>query len=172
MPASPPRASHPGRPPRSVISLPIGVLFASFLGYNPIQQLLGPSGALQHLNPHQVTALTGHEFFPALISSPFAQGVHYAFDFAIACSLVAAAASWMRGGKYVYHAGPIVGDIEEGWIDEQGLAVASADSGSSAAGAYPSPSPSSSPGGRPTSTMPSTSVGGAGQSNQSKEPTA
>ena len=61
---------------------------------------------LQHLTPHQAAALTGHEFFPALISSPFAQGVHYAFDFAIVCSLVAAAASWMRGGKYVYHAGP------------------------------------------------------------------
>ncbi len=53
---------------------PIGILFASFLGYNPVQQLLGPSGVLQHLTPHQVSALTGHQFFPALISSPFAPG--------------------------------------------------------------------------------------------------
>ena len=111
---------------------PIGVLFASFLGYNPIQQLLGPSGVLQHLNPHQLAALTGHQFFPQLISSPFAQGVHYAFDFAIVCSLVAAAASWLRGGKYVYHAGPITNEIEEGWIDEGDIALPSLDTGSTA----------------------------------------
>ena len=108
---------------------PIGILFASFLGYNPVQQLLGPSGVLQHLTPHQVSALTGHQFFPALISSPFGQGVHYAFDFAIACSLVGAAASWMRGGKYVYHAGAVVKESEEGWIDEVDVALPTVDTG-------------------------------------------
>jgi hypothetical protein len=108
---------------------PIGVLFASFLGFNPVQQLLGPSGALQHLAPHQAAVLTGHEFFPALISTPFAQGVHYAFDFAIACSLVAAAASWLRGGKYVYHSGSVVEEVEEGWIDEADVALPAMDTG-------------------------------------------
>ncbi len=97
---------------------PIGVLFASFLGYNPVQQLLGQAGVLQHLSPQQVAALTGHGYFPALISSPFAQGLHYAVDFAIACSLIAAAASWMRGGKYVYHDRSLDAQIESGWIDE------------------------------------------------------
>ena len=76
-----------------------------------------------------MTALTGHQFFPALISSPFGQGVHYAFDFAIACSLVGAAASWMRGGKYVYHAEPVAEEIEEGWIDETDVALPTADTG-------------------------------------------
>ncbi len=108
---------------------PIGVLFASFLGYNPVQQLLGPSGVLLHLHPQQVAVLTGHEFFPALISGPFAQGVHYAFDFAIACSLVAAGASWLRGGKYVYRAGSIVEEVEEGWIDETDVALPAVDIG-------------------------------------------
>jgi MFS family permease len=97
---------------------PIGVLFASFLGYNPVQQLLGQAGVLQHLTPQQVAALTGHKYFPGLISSPFAQGVHYAVDFAVACSLVAAAASWMRGGKYVYRDTSLGAEIEAGWIDE------------------------------------------------------
>ena len=58
-----------------------------------------PPGPCSISPPQQVAALTGHEFFPQLISTPFAQGVHYAFDFAIVCSLVAAAASWMRGGS-------------------------------------------------------------------------
>jgi MFS family permease len=75
---------------------PIGVLFASFLGINPIQHLLGPS-VLQHLNAQQTATLTGHQFFPHLISTPFGQGLHYAFDFAIACSVIAATASWLRG---------------------------------------------------------------------------
>jgi hypothetical protein len=109
---------------------PIGVLFASFLGFNPIQQLLGPSGALRHLTAQQSATLTGHQFFPQLISAPFAQGVHYAFDFAIVCSIVAAAASWMRGGKYVHREAPLIGEIEEGWIDETDLVLPSMDTGS------------------------------------------
>jgi hypothetical protein len=102
---------------------PIGVLFASFLGFNPIQQLLGPSGVLQHLNPHQASVLTGHQFFPELISTPFGQGVHYAFDFAIVCSLVAAAASWLRGAKYVHGQASLVEEVESGWIDETDVSL-------------------------------------------------
>src|SRR5690242_21495149 len=44
---------------------PIGVLFASFLGYNPIQQLLGP--LLHQLPPAHAAYVTGREFFPHLI---------------------------------------------------------------------------------------------------------
>ena len=72
---------------------PISVLFASFLGYSPIQHLLGPSGALAHLNAHQIAYLTGRSFFPSLISPPFGHGLHFAFDFAVICSVIAAAAS-------------------------------------------------------------------------------
>jgi MFS family permease len=108
---------------------PIGVLFASFLGYNPIQKLLAPSGVLQHLSPSQAAHLTGHQYFPALISSSFAQGLHYAFDFAIVCSLIAAGASWMRGGKYVHQEAPLAEEIEFGWIDETDLALPAPDQG-------------------------------------------
>jgi MFS family permease len=95
---------------------PIGVLFASFLGYNPIQQLLGPSGLLKQLTPHQASFLTGRGFFPHLISAPFGQGLHYAFDFAIVCSIVAAAASWLRGAKYVHQPASIPAEVEDGLI--------------------------------------------------------
>jgi hypothetical protein len=82
---------------------PIGALFASFLGYNPIHQLL-PASVLSHLSSAQVAHLTGQSFFPQLISAPFAKGLHLAFDFAIGCSLVAAVASWLRGGRYIHGA--------------------------------------------------------------------
>jgi MFS family permease len=81
---------------------PVGLLFASFLGYNPMQQLLGP--VLPHLSHAQATYLTGRTYFPQLMSRPFSDGLHEAFDFAIAACLIAAAASWLRGGKYVHGA--------------------------------------------------------------------
>jgi MFS family permease len=80
---------------------PVSILFAAFLGYSPVQHLLGPS-ALARLPAHQVTVLTGRGFFPSLISPPFAAGLHTAFDFAVAACLAAAAMSWLRGGKYRY----------------------------------------------------------------------
>ncbi len=65
-----------------------------------MQELLGPS--LQHLRNAQAAYLTGREFFPGLISQPFSDGLHVAFDFAIVGCLIAAAASWLRGGSYVH----------------------------------------------------------------------
>ncbi len=75
---------------------PVGVLFAAFLGYNPIQELLGP--VLANLPADQATFLTGRSFFPQLISGPFADGLAEAFWFAIIACLVAAVASWLCGG--------------------------------------------------------------------------
>ncbi|HEY1834568.1 MAG TPA: MFS transporter, partial [Solirubrobacteraceae bacterium] len=83
---------------------PVSILFAAFLGYNPIQHLLG-AHTLASLSAANRTALTGHGFFPQLISSPFRDGLHEAFLFAIVACLVAAAASLMRGGTY-HHVEP------------------------------------------------------------------
>ncbi|HEX5404942.1 MAG TPA: MFS transporter [Pseudonocardiaceae bacterium] len=80
---------------------PVSVLFASLLGYNPIQTLLGP-GVLAHLPAGHAAFLTGRGFFPSLISGPFAQGLGVAFAFAIAACVIAGIASALRGGKYVY----------------------------------------------------------------------
>jgi MFS family permease len=89
---------------------PVGVLFASLLGYNPVQTLLGPD-VLNHLSTAQQQYLTGHSFFPSLISPPFSDGLHVAFGFAICACLVAAVASALRGGKYV-HTEPSAEDEE------------------------------------------------------------
>jgi MFS family permease len=80
---------------------PVSTLFAAFLGYSPVQHLVGPA-VLGHLPAHQAAVLTGRGFFPALISGPFASGLHEAFDFAIVACLAAAGMSWLRGGKYHY----------------------------------------------------------------------
>jgi hypothetical protein len=81
---------------------PVGSLFASFLGYNPIQTMLEPSGTLDRLPDSNLTALTGKEFFPHLISQPFHDGLVVVFLAAAIMSLVGAAASWFSGDHYVH----------------------------------------------------------------------
>ena len=85
---------------------PVSMLFAAFLGYNPMQHLLG-AATLAHLSPAHAATLAGRRFFPRLIASPFSSGLHAAFDFAIVACLVAAAASWSRGGRYVHEPEPV-----------------------------------------------------------------
>jgi hypothetical protein len=80
---------------------PVASLFAAFLGYNPIQQLLGPA-LLHHLPAAQATALTGRSFFPHLMTAPFSSALSTAFTFSFIACLIAAGASWLRGGKYHY----------------------------------------------------------------------
>jgi MFS family permease len=79
---------------------PISYLFASFLGYNPLATLLGP--LLNQLPPADAARLVGPTFFPSLISDPFQHGLVLVLSFSIAASLVAAAASALRGGRYVH----------------------------------------------------------------------
>jgi len=74
---------------------PIGVLFASFLGYNPMQQLLGP--LLSHLPATHAAYLVGRQFFPSLITGPFHDGIGVAFGFAILACVIGAVASAFTG---------------------------------------------------------------------------
>jgi MFS family permease len=90
---------------------PVATLFASFLGYNPMQTLLGPH-VLSSLPPGQAHQLTGRSFFPQLISGPFHTALVYAFVFAIVCCVVAAVASLLRGGKYHHELHAVATGIE------------------------------------------------------------
>ena len=85
-------ASHPP---------PVSVLFAAFLGYNPIEHLVG-AHVLGSLSAANRATLAGRSFFPHLISGPFRTGLHEAFLFAIIACVIAAGASLMRGGTYHY----------------------------------------------------------------------
>ena len=80
---------------------PVASLFAALLGYNPMASLL-PAGVLHALPASQVAILTSKEFFPQLIASPLQGGLAIVFFAAGAMALVAAWASWLRGGLYVH----------------------------------------------------------------------
>lgn len=63
--------------------------------------LLGPQ-VLGSLPPDRAALLTGQTYFPGLISGPFGHGLRIVFTVAGALCVIAAVASWMRGGRYVH----------------------------------------------------------------------
>jgi MFS family permease len=79
---------------------PVSVLFAAFLGYDPVRALLGPS-VIGHLSATNAAAVGNRDFFPNLIAGPFHDGLHKAFAFAIGACLLAALMSWSRGRRRV-----------------------------------------------------------------------
>jgi MFS family permease len=81
---------------------PVGSLFAAFLGYNPIETILGPTGVLKSLSSSNAAALTGKTFFPQLIADPFHAGLVIVFIAAAAMSVTGAIASLTAGGKYIH----------------------------------------------------------------------
>jgi MFS family permease len=80
---------------------PVGSLFAAFLGFNPLAELLGPSGVLKTLPPANSATLTGKEFFPNLISQPFHHGLVIVFAAAAIMMFIAAAASLVMPNKAI-----------------------------------------------------------------------
>jgi MFS family permease len=87
---------------------PVGSLFAAFLGYNPIESILGPTGVLDSLSKADSAALTGQTFFPQLISEPFHAGLIIVFIAAAIMSVIGAVASLFAGGKYVHVEEPVM----------------------------------------------------------------
>ena len=92
---------------------PVASLFAAFLGYNPVHELLAPTGILAHLPAHNVATLTGKEFFPQLITGPFHHGLEIVFSMAIALLVIAAGVSLLRGKRYVHEEQSTADVIEE-----------------------------------------------------------
>jgi hypothetical protein len=90
----------PGAVAHQIGSLPpVGSLFAAFLGYNPVHQLLAPTGVLSHLPAHNVATLTGKQFFPQLISGPFHHGLVIVFTMAMIVLVIAAILALRHGGQ-------------------------------------------------------------------------
>ena len=78
---------------------PVGSLFAAFLGYNPMAELLAPSNGLA-LPGVNAEVLTGKAFFPQLISEPFHTGLVVVFGAAAVMMLIGAIASLFNPGRY------------------------------------------------------------------------
>lgn len=83
---------------------PVGSLFAAFLGYNPIGELLAPFHALQQPGVNAAT-LTGQSFFPQLITEPFHSGLAVVFGAAAIMMLLGAVASMFNPGTYATEPG-------------------------------------------------------------------
>jgi MFS family permease len=81
---------------------PVSTLFAALLGFNPVQNLLAPSGVLQQLPAHNAAVLTGREFFPHLIEAPFHHGLVIVFTAAAIMSAIGALISLLRGKQFYY----------------------------------------------------------------------
>jgi EmrB/QacA subfamily drug resistance transporter len=75
---------------------PTGALFAAFLGYNPMAQLL-PTQVLHQLPLASQQLIVGKVFFPELIASAVMSSLRVAFYISAVLSLIAAVASYLRG---------------------------------------------------------------------------
>ncbi|WP_445170780.1 MFS transporter [Mycolicibacterium sp. Dal123E01] len=78
---------------------PVGSLFAAFLGYNPIAELLAPYDAL-HQPGVNADVLTGQTFFPNMITEPFHSGLVVVFGAAALMMVIGAIASMFNPGRY------------------------------------------------------------------------
>ncbi|TDK85799.1 MFS transporter [Mycolicibacterium mucogenicum] len=83
---------------------PVGSLFAAFLGYNPVGELLAPFHTLQQPGVDAAT-LTGQSFFPQLITEPFHSGLVVVFGAAAVMMLLGAVASMFNPGTYATEPG-------------------------------------------------------------------
>lgn len=105
----------------------IGSLFSAFLGINPIQQLLGPH-VLALPGVHD-QALLGHSFFPSLIETPFANGLHMAFLVAAALCFLGAVFSWLRGPGLQHPTASLRDEVGEGYSSVGNVAMVDAGAG-------------------------------------------
>jgi hypothetical protein len=78
---------------------PVSSLFAAFLGYNPMAELLAPSGGLS-LPGVNAAELTGKTFFPQLLTEPFHAGLVVVFGAAAIMMVIGAIASLFSAGRY------------------------------------------------------------------------
>jgi len=81
---------------------PTEAVFAAYLGYNPMQQLIPPTD-LAHLSSFTRDVILGKEFFPSLIASAFMFSLRLTFYGAALLSLIAAVFSFLRGKRYYHH---------------------------------------------------------------------
>ena len=97
----PPAIAH-----RVAMTPPVASLFAAFLGYNPMGQLI-PAAVLHALPPANAAALTGKVFFPGLMSGPFKHGLAFAFSVSAGLYALAGLASWRGGMRRAAEAEPV-----------------------------------------------------------------
>ena len=83
---------------------PVSSLFAALLGANPLATIM-PAAILRTLPAGQAADLLGKSFFPQLMAGPFGGALAVVFVASAVIFVVAAAASWLRGRRYVFEEG-------------------------------------------------------------------
>ena len=78
---------------------PVSSLFAAFLGYNPMAELLAPFNGLAQPGVN-AEVLTGKTFFPELITGPFHSGLVVVFSAATIMMVIGSIASLFNPGRY------------------------------------------------------------------------
>jgi MFS family permease len=95
-----------GVPPKAVAAVtavpPVSLMFAAFLGSNPIETLLNAAGVLHSLPPATVRTVTSQTFLPAMLAGPFRAGLTVVFLLAAGLAAVGAVVSLFRGGLYIH----------------------------------------------------------------------
>jgi MFS family permease len=81
---------------------PVRLMFAAFLGTNPIASLLDSAGILHELPASTVSTLTSRTFLPSLLAGPFHNGLVVVFVLAAVLAAVGAVISLFRGGVYIH----------------------------------------------------------------------
>ncbi len=85
---------------------PTTALFAAFLGYNPVQMLLGglPASIMNSISASTMSTLTGTTWFPNTLAQAFLPSLRLSFYIGAGLCIIAAVLSAMRGERYVYGA--------------------------------------------------------------------
>lgn len=106
---SPPGALHDGLTGQGVPASaaqavagvpPVGLMFAAFLGNNPIASLLASAGVPDQFPDSTVATLTSRTFLPHLLAGPFHDGVVVVFVLAAVLATVGVVVSLFRGGVF------------------------------------------------------------------------
>ena len=83
---------------------PATAVFSAFLGYNPMQTILGqlPQNLTDSLSNQTTTTLTGTNWFPQALAPAFMTSLRVAFYVNAALAVAAAISSILRGKRYIY----------------------------------------------------------------------
>ena len=83
---------------------PTAALFSAFLGYNPVNAILGslPASFVAHIPQSTLTSLTGTTWFPSTLANAFIPSLRTSFYIGAILSAIGAILSALRGEKYVH----------------------------------------------------------------------
>jgi MFS family permease len=94
-----------GVPPAAALNIshipPTAALFATFLGFNPLKQIV-PASVMSALTPAQQATMVSTQFFPTLVSQPFIGSLQVVLWVATALTLIAAILSGIFKVQSIY----------------------------------------------------------------------